>query len=440
MLIRLKKLVLLLGDFAFSELALALALLIRYPRTEFPNYWPEHWPHFLLISLIWLIFFYINGLYDLNLRIGRKFFRAIISASLLTALVATLYFYFNTQTTITPKTNLVIFLACYFFLFIFWRFLFQALVSSFIPQAGLAIIGFNARSEELVKELKERSGSGYRLAVIFKNQTELSQLASKIKQENISAIVIVDDFGQSANLRQALFDCLAYQITIYNYPDFYEALTGKIPLEAIDANWFLENLQSGRKNYFITMKRGFDVVGALIILIASLVFWPLIALAIKLSSRGSVFFRQIRVGQNGRTFSMIKFRTMREENNDHSLTVAGDKRITPVGSFLRGTRLDEIPQVLNIIKGEMSFIGPRPERPEIIAELEQAIPFYKTRLLIKPGLTGWDQISGHYHSASLADSREKLQYDLFYLKQRSLYLDLSISLKTLATMLSRGGR
>jgi lipopolysaccharide/colanic/teichoic acid biosynthesis glycosyltransferase len=131
---------------------------------------------------------------------------------------------------------------------------------------------------------------------------------------------------------------------------------------------------------------------------------------------------------------------MRVTDNHQGPTEPGDRRITGFGSFLRQTRLDEIPQVLNILAGEMSFIGPRPERPEIVADLEKQIPFYKTRLLIKPGITGWDQVSGSYHSASAADSLVKLQHDLFYLSHRSLYLDLTIALKTIATMLSRAGR
>ena len=131
---------------------------------------------------------------------------------------------------------------------------------------------------------------------------------------------------------------------------------------------------------------------------------------------------------------------MKEDGNNRTMTVEGDKRVTKLGLFLRKTRLDEIPQVINIIKGEMSFIGPRPERPEIVSGFEHQIPFYKTRLLIKPGITGWDQVSGKYHSPSLEDTLEKLQYDLFYLKHRSFYLDLVITLKTIATMMSREGR
>jgi lipopolysaccharide/colanic/teichoic acid biosynthesis glycosyltransferase len=163
-------------------------------------------------------------------------------------------------------------------------------------------------------------------------------------------------------------------------------------------------------------------------------------LAIKMESRGPAFFKQKRLGQREKEFMMIKFRTMREEGNNKTMTTDGDKRITRFGNILRKTRLDEIPQVINVLRGEMSFIGPRPERPEFVVELEKQIPFYKTRLLVKPGLSGWDQVSGEYHSPSAEDTLKKLQNDLFYIKNRSLYLDLIIILKTIAAVLGREGR
>jgi lipopolysaccharide/colanic/teichoic acid biosynthesis glycosyltransferase len=151
-------------------------------------------------------------------------------------------------------------------------------------------------------------------------------------------------------------------------------------------------------------------------------------------------FTQERVGQNEQVFKMLKFRTMKVQGNDGSMTKEHDNRITGVGRCLRKTRLDEIPQLINILRGEMSFIGPRPERPEYVRDLAEKIPFYKTRLLIQPGISGWDQISGVYHSPSLEDTTEKLQYDLYYLKHRSIIFDCSIFLKTIATMLGREGR
>jgi len=435
-----KKTILFLGDLAFLHLALVLTLAWRY-KQSWSEHWPSHWPHFLVIFAIWLIIFYINDLYNLNLKVsGRKFFRLFINSVVLSSLLSILYFYLNVQSSIAPRTNLAIFIALFIVLFFVWRTLYHALIHPFMPKNNLAIIGFEARGQALLKELEKNPGAGYTTALIFHTPEEMSQLAASIQSKSIHAIVVVDDFGQSEKLRQVLFECLSYQITFFNYPDFYELITGKIPVEAIGPNWFLENLREGQKNYFNFLKRVADFILALFVLLISLPFWPLIALATKLTSRGPVLFHQTRLGKNGLNFQILKFRTMRVNNNDAAPTTENDTRVTGFGSFLRKTRIDEIPQTINILRGEMSFIGPRPERPEIATELEKQIPFYKTRLLIKPGLSGWDQISGEYHSPSLADSLVKLQYDLYYLKQRSLYLDLTIALKTIATVMGRLGR
>jgi exopolysaccharide biosynthesis polyprenyl glycosylphosphotransferase len=441
MLTRLKKFILLLGDFFSLSLALFLTIALRYSQNTWAQNFNNHLPYFLVVFFIWLVVFFINDLYNLNLRAsGRKFFLQTMNAAALSSLLSVIYFYLNVNASIAPKTNLVIFIIIFVLLFFIWRGIYQALVSSLIPKNNLAIIGFNSNTELILNELKNNPGSGYETALIFKNVDEMESLVETVKEKNIRAIVVCDDFGQSEKMREALFSCLAYNITFFDYPSFYELLTGKVPVNAIDSNWFLENIKEGEKNYFNFLKRIVDLFSSLIILIISLPFWPLIILGIVLSGRGPIFFTQNRFGKNEIIFKMIKFRTMKVDGNNGTMTVEGDKRITTFGKFLRKTRLDEIPQVINIIKGEMSFIGPRPERPEIVAELEHQIPFYKTRLLIKPGITGWDQVSGNYHSPSLEDTREKLQYDLFYLKHRSMYLDLAITLKTVATVLSREGR
>ena len=441
MLQTLRKIILFSGDLLFLFLALYVTFAIRYPADKIALNFGRNLPHFLIIFFIWLLIFYINGLYNLNLKIrDRKFFFNVINSVLVSSILSISYFYLNVHSDITPKTNLALFIAIFTILFFIWREIFNLLVSAVIPQNNLAIIGLNKYSENLLKELQNRPGSGYQTALIFKSAEELDSLPQSIIEKNIKTIVVCDYFGQSEKMSEILFDCLSYSVNFFSYPDFYEILSGKIPVEAIGPDWFIENLKEGEKNYFNFLKRLVDIILSLIIFIVSLPFWPLIALIIALGSRGPVFFRQARVGRNEKEFKIIKFRSMRENNNDRSITEDHDKRITSFGNFLRKTRLDEIPQVLNIIKGEMSFIGPRPERPELIEELEKQIPFYKTRLLIKPGLTGWDQVSGEYHSASSEDTLEKLQHDLYYLKQRSLYLDLDIALRTIATMMSRGGR
>jgi lipopolysaccharide/colanic/teichoic acid biosynthesis glycosyltransferase len=211
-------------------------------------------------------------------------------------------------------------------------------------------------------------------------------------------------------------------------------------LEIIGQSWFLENLDLADKKIFEFIKRSADLIMAIIILIITLPFWPFILLAIKLSSPGPIFFSQYRMGKDNIPFKMFKFRTMRIENNNYSLTEKNDKRITKVGKIMRTTRIDEIPQLINIIKGQMSFVGPRPERPEFIAELKKNVPFFDIRTLVKPGISGWDQISGEYHSASVSDTIKKLQHDLFYIKNRSLFLDVTIILKTIKTVITYQGR
>ena len=438
---RFKKIALFLGDLVCLHLALVLTLAVRYPQAELMKHWQNHWPIFWPVFIIWLLIIYISNLYDLNARtISRKFLGTMGNATIVSVFLSILYFYLNANTNIAPKTNLAIFSAIFIILFLVWRSLSQLAIHSLLLKENIALIGSGRLTEKIIAELEKRPGYGYQVAWICRGADELAALPENIRTKNIRTVIITDDFGSGQILSETLFACLAYNIDFFSYPDFYESLTDKVPVEAIGPDWFLDNLREGRKNYFNSLKQLLDWLMAGIILIVSLPLWPFIALGIKLAGSGPVFFRQDRLGEKEKVFKIIKFRTMRVAGNDLAPTPQDDPRIFGFGSFLRQTRLDEIPQVLNILRGEMSFIGPRPERPEIVAELEKQIPFYKTRLLIKPGLTGWDQISGAYHSPSPADTYEKLQYDLFYLKHRSFYLDLTIILKTLATMVSRGGR
>ena len=178
-------------------------------------------------------------------------------------------------------------------------------------------------------------------------------------------------------------------------------------------------------------KRLLDIGASILMLILTSPILLITAVLIKLTSKGGALFKQERKGQNGKNFTIVKFRTMYIDNNDQTLTQVNDKRITPIGNFLRKTRIDEIPQLINVLKGDMSLVGPRPERVEYAEELESKIPMYRKRYLVKPGITGWDQISGEYHSPTLEDTKKKLEYDLYYVKNISFWLDLRFSLKRL---------
>jgi len=447
-----KKIALLGGDIIILYLSLYLTLLIRYSSKQLATSWAIHlWP-FTIIFLLWLIIFYISNLYNLNLAINNlKFFQLSGKALAITGLISLAFFYLIPQINIAPKRNLFIFIVIFAVLFVLWRQFYNWSLKSYLPKSHLAIIGFNEQVQELINELQKKPHLGFVISFIVDNNAtdqslnniplikDINQIKQLINKNKISNIILTADPHYSDNLRSALFDCLPLKINYISLPNFYEAITGKIPLDAINQMWFLENLNEGSKSWFNKIKYFYDFILAMLILLITLPFWLLIALIIKMESRGPVFIIMPRLGQDNKIFNLIKFRTMKEEGNDRSPTIANDPRITKFGSFLRKTRLDEVPQMINVIRGEMSFVGPRPERPELALELEKQITFYRERLLVKPGLTGSDQISGEYHSPIREDSLKKLQYDLFYIKNRSLYLDISIILKTIATVLSRKG-
>ena len=229
-------------------------------------------------------------------------------------------------------------------------------------------------------------------------------------------------------------------IDVYTLGAFLERFHRKVSVEGCSANWFASGPASMPNASIFGVKRIMDIGLSLTGLALTLPFWPLIALAVKLSSPGPVFFRQRRVGYRGQEFEIVKFRTMRTdaEANGAQFATKNDPRATKVGNFLRKSRLDELPQLLNILRGSMSLVGPRPERPEFVATLRKEIPMYDLRHTVPPGLTGWAQIRYRY-GAGKEDAQKKLEYDLYYLRHFSLALELEIIVKTLPMMM-RGSR
>jgi sugar transferase (PEP-CTERM system associated) len=224
---------------------------------------------------------------------------------------------------------------------------------------------------------------------------------------------------------------------------FYEEITGKLAIENINPSWFIFSDGFRLTPFMHLYKRAFDLFFAALGLLLTMPILPLLALAIRLESPGPILFRQLRVGENEIPFLLYKFRSMRQDAESATGAVwaqVDDPRVTRLGNFLRKSRLDEIPQLFNVLKGEMSFVGPRPERPEFIEKLKERIPYYGSRHCVKPGVTGWAQVSYPY-GASEADALEKLRYDLYYIKNYSLPLDFLIILETVKVVLcGKGGR
>lgn len=272
---------------------------------------------------------------------------------------------------------------------------------------------------------------------------QIADVLAVVARERATKLVVAITERRGVLPVREMLRCKLGGVDIMDAPCCYEELTGKLLVENIQPSWFLYSNGFRVTSFLRFYKRGFDLLFSLFGLCVSLPLWPVVALLVKLDSPGPVLYRQERVGLNEQNFTIFKFRTMRQNAEQATGAVwaqQNDPRITRMGNFLRKTRLDELPQLLNVLKGDMSFVGPRPERPEFVETLNEKIPYYSKRHFMKPGVTGWAQVCYPY-GASENDSLEKLRYDLYYLKNYSLLLDFIIILETVKVVLfGRGGR
>lgn len=450
-----KQLILLLGDIVVLYLSIGEMLTIRYGTLNDYFLVRMHLFPFTIVFLLWVAVFYIVGLYDIRIsKNTREFSEKLLRAMAANIFIAVFFFYFLPVFEITPRRNLFLEIAIATPLLFLWRLYANHL---FARLSGQKILFFGLTEEiiSLARFLTANPQLGYRPALLMAAegerslQTELSlpivpfnhSLAASIKQFGIDTIVVSQDIRSNKTIVRVFFEALPFKISFVEFANFYEDITGKIPVSLIGEVWFLENLTGLRKNAYDAAKRAADLLVGFFLGIIFLVAFPFMAFAIKIDTKGSVLYRQKRVGEGGRIFEIVKFRSMIADAEIKGAQWADedDPRVTRVGSWLRKSRLDELPQVWAVLKGDMSFVGPRPERPEFVEVLKEKIPFYAMRHLVKPGLTGWAQINFPY-GASVEDAMEKLQYDLFYIKNRSFVLDAGILFKTILIILTHGGR
>jgi exopolysaccharide biosynthesis polyprenyl glycosylphosphotransferase len=425
--VKFRQILLVFGDLFFLYLSLFLTVFFGFFREFSFEIFFDHLLPFSILYFFWLVIFYIFDLYNLYLiKTKISFYPRLLGAILLNFVLGMTFFYTIPLFGITPKTNLLLNLVIFGIFFILWRNFFYSLFSSHFLNR-VTIVGRGVEVENLKKEISQRPYLGYKLIEINLNEDLLSQ----IEKENIDTVIFTEEYETDPKLLKALYFCLPARVNFLDFAKVFEIITEKIPVSIISHSWFLENLKEGEKLIYDKLKRVFDIILASIILIFTLPLWPLIALAIKLEDGGPVFYKQERVGRDRKIFWLIKFRSMIEEAEKEEVKWAeiGDRRMTKVGKFLRRIHSDELPQMLNVISGEISLVGPRPERPEFVEKLEKEIPHYHLRHLIKPGFTGWAQIKFRY-GRSIIDSKEKFEYDLYYLKNRNFLLDIGILLKT----------
>lgn len=442
-----------LVDMAVLYFTLYAVLAMR--AGEFPGWdsWKVHAYYFSFAFVGWVVVFYVLRLYSLDVSFDSLKFAARLAVAVgMSGLITALYFYLAPKVPIAPKTILLLFIVFSYICLWLWRILYSAVMRFSPIRNRIAFVGYSPETGELINAISERSHLGYDLAFVYDESRKPAQfpglttigtpgeLKAFVTGTGVAIVVLADHVALSVDARRVLFDLIETGTRFERLQNFYEMLMRRVPLGVISEAWFLENIDLRSKRFYIVIKRGLDISLAILGMVVAAPLWPLVALIIKLESRGPVLFKQVRLGRHDKPFTIYKFRSMRTEGNDFAPTGERDSRITGLGSFLRKTRLDEIPQMLNILKGEMSFVGPRPERPELAAELSKAIPFYRQRHMVKPGVTGWDQVSGEYHSPSFEDTYKKLQYDLYYVKNMSVLMDVSIFFKTIMTVISRSGR
>lgn len=434
--IRLRQILILFGDIILLYLSLLITLFLRYGTYFWEELTSRHLEPFSFIFFVWLVVFYIAGLYELRtLKNGLNFRKTLLLAIAISALLTIIFFYSIPKFGITPKTNLAIFVVVFGILSYFWRRFFNRTLSNVSPAIKLLLIGNDNEYEEIVKQIEKNPQLGYKVSSWLKNTDadKIENLNHLLIETSSNSIVLPSNFKKEEGLIQAIFKNLSPDLEITNSVALYERIFQKMPLSSLGEIWFIENLSKGKKNIYELIKRTIEIVFALIFGIIFLPLSIIIAALIKLTSPdGPIIYSQTRIGKNGRKFTLYKFRTMipNAETKGPQWTVTNDSRITKIGKFLRHTHLDEIPQLINILKGNLALVGPRPERPEFVEELKKKIPYFGIRHLIKPGLTGWAQINYRY-GASIEDAQEKLRYELYYLKNRDLIMDISIVVKTI---------
>jgi exopolysaccharide biosynthesis polyprenyl glycosylphosphotransferase len=423
-----RKSILLLGDVVLLPLALLITLVIRFWGVSDPSIFLAHALPFSFLYLIWLIIFYVSDLYDLSLPpTSVKYVSRFVATLFAWFLIGAIYFYLIPFDSLSPKTILLIHIVVFGALAFIWRFWFFTKLSSVIPWR-IGLLGEEEHMDRLKRSVESHKHLGYKCITLSAQPVDLAAL---VRHHRLHVVILCAPRARDQAMIQQLYQSLGTGVTLVDLPQAYELFVKRIPLSTIDQRWFLENAQQSELVTYKWLKRAFDIVVALTILILTLPLWLLIAALIKLTDGGTVFYSQERVGKNCKPFHILKFRSMRADAEAGGAQWAAkkDSRVTRIGEVLRKSHLDELPQMLNVLKGDISLVGPRPERPEFVHMLENEIPHYHIRHFFQPGFTGWAQINFRY-ARSVMDSREKFEYDLYYIKNRSLILDMLILLKT----------
>lgn len=459
-----RRTLLILGDFIVGLAALLLSLYLWGVSERFLGFSLEFiqkrvpaW--FFLLPLVWLV---LNvELYDVHRASDlRRTIAGVMSAALagVVLYLAVYFYYVDPQNLLLPRRGVATFLISVSLLTLAWRWAYIRIFTApqFLRRALL--VGGGVSGAHLLRVYNALRVKPFLLVgIIDDDKTKLGvqveghrviasseQLLNLACEQNISDVIVAISGEMQGGMFQTLLDAQEMGVEIIRMPTAYEDLLGRVPIQTLEANWILRSfVDEARVSQFYLMgKRLLDIFGGLIGVLLLAFFFPFIALAILIDDGRPIFYGQMRFGRGGQEYRILKFRTMRrdaEADGKARWAREDDERATRSGRLLRKTHLDELPQFLNVLRGEMSLVGPRAERPELVEYFQKHIPFYRARLLVKPGITGWAQVNYGYAS-TIDETITKLEYDLFYIKHRSLVMDMVILLRTPATVTGFRGR
>lgn len=440
-LIKRESLLLFFGDICALVLSLFLALVVRYGFIPSFNTFISYLVPFSFLFAVSILIYFVAGLYDKHtLVLARRIPQTLVRVQVIIAIMAVAFFYFVPFFNITPKTFLFIYLVIVLILTTGWRMIYLYFFRSIRKQSALLV----AKGDEATDLFLEINGnSRYGISFVDHLSSASDGTVLLIRQKSITFIAADFNDPSVRSILPELYKLFFTGIKFVDIRDLYEDIFDRIPLSLIDDTWCLSHISSASKPIFDLVKRLTDIIVAGILAIVSLVLYPFVYLAIKLDDGGALFSYQTRVGERGKSISIMKFRTMSIANDDGKWGNGPKNVTTRTGKFLRKSRIDELPQLWNVVRGDISLIGPRPEFPEPVALYTKEIPYYNLRHIVKPGLSGWAQIYHEKHPHHGIDTEEtgnKLSYDLYYIKNRSFILDLKIALRTMKVLLSFAGK
>lgn len=433
-----RRLILIVVDTFILLGSLYLTLFLRNLGNLEKEYFFSFLPSFFFIIITSLAIFYIYGLYDKpSLRLVRELRTRIITSQVLAGIMAVIFFYSISTLGIAPKTILFIYIAVASLAMIIWRYYASLFVLRYRKQNSI-LIGSGKSFHMLVDELSRSPHTGITLiSVIDLDTYDINNITNVFETTNPDSIIvdlrdprIKQHFGE-------LYKRMWEGAAVYDIISVYEDVFDMVPLDVLNQEWVFRHINNARRMQFV--KRALDILISIPAFIVSFAFYPFIYIAIKLEDGGPILYPHTRIGRYGIPFTIYKIRSMEhKETNELNET----KKITRVGRFIRKTRIDELPQLWNVIKGDVSLIGPRPESPKLVEEYSQAIPFYPMRHIVRPGLSGWAQIQQREvpkFGIDVNQTSTKLAYDIYYLEHEDIWLDLAIVLKTVKVLLSKSG-